>query len=601
MTARTTRKQVVRSPRRSQLLTRLPTRPASGRTLGAVKRRLGTPIQVVVAIIVVWLVLRPLVYVVWGAFRSASPGTPGATYSLDPVAATYGELLTGGRFTAAVVTTLSLSSVVAICALALGALIAWLLVRTDVPGKPYIRYGTLIPIFYSSLVGIIGWEFLLADRSGLINVAWADLTGATTALLSIYSFAGVAFVMTLHYTPYVLLVLLGPMTRMGGAFEEAAAMSGASRWTTLRTVTLPMLTPAVGAAGLFVFVLASEMFSVPVVLGGRSGMQTLSIWIYSNVRGLDRDLPSAAAAGVLLLVVAAIMLFAYRRLLGRTGRYVAVGGKAEPAQPIPLGRLRFPISAACAVFVTMTTVLPLAAVIVRSLVDLRGLGLVRSNLGLQAYRHLLSDPALTEAVTNTLILSGGGASIALAIGMLVGVWKVRWSNWSVAIADFGLTLPVAIPGILAGLGFLWAYVASPLYLTLSLLMIVVVARFVGISVQSTSSGLLQIDRSLEEAGAMSGASRASVTGTITLPLMRPVLLSVWLLMALSIARELSASVLLYGIGSRTLPILTWIEMTNGFFGEAAAVSIIQVGLLTIVILAWRLVGRGDVGSVVSRA
>ena len=555
--------------------------------------RVATPLQAVLLALVVYLSLWPLLMVVWGAFRSASPGTPGATFSSDALLHTYGELLSGGPFADAVFTSLVLAGTVALLCIVLGGLLTWLVTRTDLPGRTVFRMLLLVPIFYSTLIGIIGWEILFSDRSGVANRLWMDLTGATQPLFNIYSFAGLILVMVLHYVPYVLLITAGPMQALDSAFEQAAEISGASKWQALLQITLPLLMPAMVAAGMFIFILAIEDFSMPHILGRRIGLSTISNFIYINVRGVYPNLPLAAAAGTLLLLIVVAALTLYRRMLRRSGRYVTVGGQGAKSELVPLGRARWPVFAVVAVFIFVTTVLPLLAVVYRSLIVFRTARINLNALGVGLYRDLFANPVFSESLLNSMIVAVLGALVCVMVGFVISIQKQREDTVAIGLINYAASVPIAIPGILLGLGFLWAFVSSPLYLTLGLIFIAVTMRYLGLNIQSIDAGLVQLHRSLDEAACVAGASVGTAVRTVTLPLLKPVLFSIWLLTFLTIIRELSMSVLLYGPGSQTIPVMTWSFVTDGDFGSAAALSIVQVGLIGLVILIWRFLTGGS--------
>jgi len=575
MTARTSRKF---------LSSLLPGRSATG--------RLATPLQGVMLLVLIYLSLWPLVMVIWGSVRSDSPGTPGATFSLDALAHTYGELVAGGPFADAVLTSLALASTVAVLCIVLGGMLTWLVTRTDLPWRNTYRVLMLVPIFYSTLIGIIGWEILFSDRSGVANRLWMDFTGGSAPLFNIYSFWGVILVMVLHYVPYVLLITSGPMMALDSAFEQAAEISGASKWQSILHITLPLLMPAMVAAGMFIFILAIEDFSMPHILGRRVGLNTISNFIYINVRGVYPNLPLAAAAGSLLLLIVVVALMLYRRLLGRSGRYVTVGGQGSKAELIPLGMWRWPAFTLVGVFIFLTTVLPLLAVVYRSLIVFRTARINLNALGVGLYRDLFANPVFSQSLVNSLLVSLIGALACVCLGFWISIQKKHQPTAAMTVINYVASVPIAIPGILLGLGFLWVFVTSPLYLTLGLIFIAVTMRYLGLNIQTIDAGLVQLHRSLDEAACVAGASQGTAVRTVTLPLLRPVLFSIWLLTFLTIIRELSMSVLLYGPGSQTLPVLTWSFVTDGDFGSAAAVSIVQVVLIGLVIAIWRIFTGG---------
>lgn len=561
--------------------------------------RLGSPLELIFFLVVIWLALRPLGLIFWSAVRSGSPGSPRAAFSFDGLVETYGSLVTGGRFLRVTLISLALALTVTVIALVVGGAVTWLATRTDMPGRNVLMSLLLVPIFFSSLLGIIGWEFLFARRSGLLNVAWTDLTGGP--LFDIYSYSGIVFVMAGHLIPYAILILYGPMRNADTTLEEAAEVAGSSRWQVFRTVSIPLLTPAFAAASLFIFVLSLEIFTIPHILGGQQRVETLASYIYLNTKGFSPNYSNAAAGGTVLLAIALIALYLHNRVRRRTGRYVTIGARGSATSTIRMrGRWRWLATGSTALVVLVVSVLPLVAVAVRSLMSVRATGFDLGSLGFDGYREIFDSGQLGEALGNSAVVAIGGALVIVAFSLAVGVRSMRRRSYAITGIDYGLSLPVAVPGVLFGLGCLLAYVTTPIYATVYMLLVALAIKFFGIGVQSVSASLSQLDPALREAGSVSGATTLTATRTITVPLLLPALASVWLLLFLAIVREVSASAMLYIEGTRTLPLLTWDFMTDGYFGVGAAVSVVQVVFIAVVIVMWRITTRGDIRSAVTR-
>lgn len=542
-------------------------------------------------VVVFWICLGPLLSLIYGAIRTGTPGEPGSTFTAEHVRTIYLGLFQSGPWQHAVADSFMLAVSVSIIAVAVGTLLAWLVVRTDLPHKRAFEIVLILPLFYSSLIELIGWTMLASPRSGYINVLWRLMTGTDSTAVDIYTLTGIIFVMSTQFIPYVILISIGQMRSMDGVFEEAAAVAGARLWIIMRTVTLPILLPGIAAAGMYVFVLSMEVFTVPGLLGTRINLDTVAYNLYENVVGFSAKLPLAAAGGTFMLLIAAIALLIYRSLTSMGQRYVTVGGRGFKSGPIALGKYRAPVLALCCLFVLITTILPFVAVVLRSLMKVRGDTL--GALSLDNFSDLLSAPYFMPAVTNSLLLSFAAATVCTILGIGLAVWKVRNPDPVVKVCDYLISIPIALPGIILGIGLLWSYVATPLYMTLGILLLVMVTRFTGLGSQVASSGLMQIDRSLEEAASISGASALRARLSITIPILKPVIASMWLLVFLMTARELSASVMLYGIGSETLPILTWKYLADGLYGTSSALAVVQVLGITVVVVLFRLMVGTD--------
>lgn len=563
--------------------------------------RFGTGPQIAMGLLLLPLVAAPLALILWGAFRSGSPLDPASAYTLEAIRRTYGSLVSGGPFRQAALESFRLAAcIVAICVPA-GVAVSLLLCRTDLPGCNLFKVLLLLPLFFSPLMDIIGWEFLLADRSGLINVAWRDFTGSAQPLFSIYSYAGVVMVMSLHVLPYVLLFLMGPMQSLDVSMEEAAEVAGAGRWQTALLVTLPLLAPAIAACALFIFIIGLEMFTVPFILGSRMRMDTLAIWIYEYTHGYEPNLALAAAGGSLLLIVCVVTLHAYRRMIAKgQSRYVTVAGKGFRNRLLHLGSLRWVLGALTAAVILCITIVPMSAVLLRSFLSVRTTTFSVADFNLRQYMRLSADAQLSGALGNSLLLAVTGAILCVALGTLIGLWNARQRTPVTTASDYLLMTAFGLPGILLGLGFLWTFVSTPIYLTLWILLVAVVARYSGLAVQGTKAALLQTDAYLEEAAEVSGASRSFARWRISLPLIRGTLTSTWLMIFLILFRELSMTVLLYGPETKTLTILAWNYTTDGDFGLAAALSMFQFLVCLAVVALWKLLGGGSLGRLAAK-
>lgn len=538
---------------------------------------------------VFWLVFGPLGSLFYGAVRTGTPGAPDTTFTIANLAAVYVGIVSGGPWQTALLNSLLIAGSVSVVAVALGAHLAWLVARTDIPGRRFIEIALIAPLFYSTLVSLIGWIMLAAPRSGYINQFWRYLTGSEGTLVNVNSFAGIVFVMAIQFIPYVMLMSIGLMRSMDRVLEEAAAVSGASLWTSLRTVTLPILMPGIAAAGLYVFVLALEVFSVPGILGSNIRLNTLAYSLYQYVTGFSADLPLAAAGSTLLLGLTGLALLLYRHFTRVASRYVTVTGSGyQPSAGVRLGIYRYPAMLLCILFVLITSVLPLLAVVVRSLMRVRVMDFDFRAIGLGNFRELFATGYFVEGLKNSILLSVSAATICMILGLILGFWKVRRPGWVITLCDYLVSIPIALPGIILGVGLLWTYVFTPLYLTLWLLLLAMVTRYTGMGMQMVGTGLMQVHRSLEEVAAVSGASTTQTVRTVSLPLLKPVLASLWLLVFLLTARELSASIMLYGIGTATLPILTWQYLSDGLYGTASALAVVQVVAISAIVAAFRL-------------
>jgi iron(III) transport system permease protein len=544
---------------------------------------------------VAYLVLLPIGSLLFGAIQTDVPGSPDAEFTAQWFIESYWGALTGGPMQHVLWNSIAVAVPSTILATGLGTVLAWLLTRTNMRARRFFEYGLMVPMFYSPLVGIIGWTILGAPGAGWVNHFWQWLTGSSGDLVNIYSSGGIVFALTLFYLPYGIMMNTAAFRSMDATQEEAAAVSGAGRWRVLRTVTLPLLRPSIFASAIFIFIFCLEQFSIPGALGSQSQYETLAYSIYLNVTKYPTNLGLAAAQGTLLLVLTLITLGFYRRMLKKAARFVTVGGKGQKASTIRLGRWRWAAAVGCALVFVVGTFLPLATILLRALMATREIGIDWAGLSMGGFADLLAAPDFAESLWNSVVLSVGAAVVAVIIGLVIAVSTVRTRpHPGTTIADYLISMPVALPGTVFGIGLVWAYIGSPLYQTVALMLLAFVTRYTIFSVRMLTAGLVQIDPALQEAAMVAGARKSKAATLIELPLLKGAMASAWLLIFLSVMRELATAIMVYGVGSRTLSILTWNYMEDGFFGVASALAVAQVVIVGAIVGVIMLLFRGRI-------
>lgn len=493
-------------------------------------------------------------------------------------AANFTRLFSEPRFYTAVENTAICGLGATFFSVVLGIGLAWIVGRTDVPGRRWFETFNLIPFFMSPYVGAIGWIFLIAPYSGLLQTALQDTLGVSAEAVNIYSLGGVIWVLSLFYTPYVYLLVISPLRHMDGALEDAARVHGASLWTTVRLVTLPLLQPAILSAALIVFITSTGLFDVPLALTATKGIRTVPTEIYALV-SYPSDLGRASAYGVVIVVVTVALTLLQRQYLSRR-RYDIVSGKGYRARRLQLTRFGRVAAVAleCAYLVT-SVVMPVVALIA---VALSPLWTGRFHAGaatLANFKYVLFDYALTrQALFNSLLLAVVGASIGVLLSTLQSYFLERSrSKWRGA-ADAFLALPLGLPGIVLSLFFLVLAIRTPLYGTLSIMLIAYVARFLPFSTRTISAMLAGLHPELEESARTSGADWLQTLRWILLPLLRPALFAAWIMLSIIFIRELGASILLYVSGTETISV-AMVLLSENSAGYVASLAIVQLLLL----------------------
>jgi len=460
----------------------------------------------------------------------------------------------------------------------LGFSLAWVVSRTDMPGRRWFEVFNLVPFFLSPYVGAISWVYLAAPHSGILSKLLADTFGLPPDFIPIYGIAGATWVLSLFYTPYVYLFVISPMRQMDPALEDAARVHGAGFWTTLRLITVPLLFPALLSAALIVFVTSAGLFDVPLALASPRGIRTMPTEIFQLVQ-YPSDLGRAAAFGVMVMVVTIMFTVLQRRYIDRR-RFETVTGKGYRPRTVALrsgGRVAALVLEL--IYVGCGVVLPVIALLMVSFSSIWTGTLSYATLTLRNFEYVIFNYALTQqAILNSLFLAVTGATLGVAMSVLQAYYVNRGARKRRALVDAVLSLPLGIPGIILGLGFLILAIRTPLYSTLTIILIAYIARFFPFATRTVSSMLLAINPELEQSARASGASWLQTMRYVLMPLLMPAIIAAWLMLFVIFIRELGATILLYAQGTETISVAL-VVLSERSFGYVAALAVIQLVLL----------------------
>jgi iron(III) transport system permease protein len=487
--------------------------------------------------------------------------------------------------------TVALGTVRTAISLAIGIGIAWLIARSDMPGRTLVELLCWIGFFLPTLPLTFGWILLLDPQYGLINTTLDKLPFVEGSVFNIYSFWGIIWVHVASSSVCLKVVLLTPAFRnVGAAVEEAARVCGATQLSTMIRVTIPLLAPAVLAVAILTFVRSLEAFEVELLLGRPAGISVYSTRIYDLVRDEPPLYGQATALGfVFLLVMVALAIFYQWYLKGRA--FTTVTGHGYSARPIRLGRWRWPATAACLGFFTIGLGAPLLFLVLGSFMRRYGFFEIANPYTLTHWQRMLSDPVFLSSVKNSLIIATGVAVAGILIYSMCAYAIVRGKSALLRLSDVLLWVPWAVPGILMSLGLLWLFLATPLrYVLYGSLMGIIVAMVIKdspLSAQVFKSSFHQLGDELEESARVCGASWLHTYRRVLLPLIAPMAITVGILNFLSAIRDISTSVLLYSAQSRPLAILMLEYSFAGQMERSLAIGV----LITVFVLAVTLIAR----------
>ncbi|MGZ5584776.1 MAG: ABC transporter permease, partial [Usitatibacter sp.] len=542
-------------------------------TLAAVPR--GLTILVTAA-----AVLAPLSLILYQSFLTAPFFDARKTAGFGA----YAFVFSDGDFWRALKNSVLIASGMTLIAVPLGALLAFVMERTDLPGKRWFEPLILVPSFVSPMVLSFGFV-VAAGPVGFYTVWSQELFGV--APWGLYSIAAMTVIAGLTHVPNVYVYASAALKSLGSDVEEAARSAGASPFRVAVSVSLPLIMPSMLFAAVLVFFLGFELFGLPLVLGDPEGHLVLSTYLYKLTNKLGT--PSyhlMAAVAICIVAITFPLVLLQRKLLQGARKYATIKGKAGRMKELPLGRWTGAAVALLSIYLFVTVIVPVSGITLRAFVTNWGFGV---NLGevltLDSFRAVFDETTHTRAIWNTILIGTVGGALTVACYTAIGfATHRRDDSWS-RFVDYLVLVRRAIPGLLAGLAFLWVFLfvpfLQPLRTTIFSMWIAYTVVWLAYGMRLISSSLMQVAPELEEAARSVGASRGTVSRAITLPLIRPGLVGSWLLVFMIFEREYSTGVYLLAPGTEVIGAQLVSLWQGGAIDIVAALSLINIVLVGI--------------------
>jgi iron(III) transport system permease protein len=527
------------------------------------------PVWVAAALALVFLMVLPLGWLVWISLSGGS----------GPTLAHYREVFTDPALQRALWNTIVLAVWVGLASIAIGAPLAWLTARTDLPGRALIRALVMASFVTPPFLGAFAWVMLAGPNAGLLNKIWRDLTGADEPLLNVFSMSGLVFVVTLYTFPYVYIMIANSLALIASDLEEAAAILGAGRLGVALTVTLPMAAPALVSGFILAALQALALFGSPAILALPAGFHTVTTQIWTFFHFPPRT-EMAAAFSIPLLLATALLLLMQKRLLGRRG-YASVGGKGGQRRTIALGAWRWPALAACLLVMACAIFLPYGVLARAALSRAWAQPLTWDNLTLANFTFTFFEYGATRAaIVNTLELGVLTACVGAGLAALLAYIANRRLIVGHEVVAFLAMAPVVIPGVVLAVALFVAYTRPPfvLYGTLTILFVAYLTKEMPVGYAQSDSTFRAIPADLEDAGRILGAGRLRILRDVTAPLARSGIIAAWCFIFIGVIRELSASILLFTPDTRVMSVVIFDLKEEGQFGAIAVLGLVMLGL-----------------------
>ena len=475
-----------------------------------------------------------------------------------------------------------------------GTFFAWLVTRTDLPHKTFMKGMFLVPFMLPSFIGALAWKMLLSPNAGFINQFFIDHFGFSGPIFNIYTYYGISGVEIMYLFPFVFIQVCGALERMDPTLEESARISGAGLFTITRKITIPLVLPSILSGALLIMLYSMAHFGTVAVLGIENGIYNIPTLIYERIHqsgGSFDAIRTGTVLATVLVVTAAFIIWLQRKILG-SGHYQIIGGKSFRPMELKLRGLRYPLLIFCLAYIAFTILLPTAVIFLVGSLKTYGLSFALSNLSLDNYKFILFDYKVTrDAIFNSVTLGFTAAVITMFAGVMISYVIVKMKVRGKGILEFLGMLPFSVPGSVIALGVILAWSGQfgiNLYNTVWIILVAYIARYMAFSLKANSAALEQVHDSLVEASRACGATMWQSLRDVVLPLVRPGMFAAFFLIFLPSLRELTVSIMLYAPTTRTIGVAIYTLNEDGETVMSAALAGIA---LIIIIIGQTIINR----------
>jgi iron(III) transport system permease protein len=556
-------------------------------------------LTIVIVFVLLWIIGIPLLTAIGFSFRTGTPAAPGS-YTLQNYSDAYANPLTPP----ALKNTAIVGIAVSVISVSLATLFAWLVERTDMPGRNFAWVVMLLPIAMPGMLSCMGWVLLLSQKIGLVNIAIRDVLSVFGIHLSsgpfnVYSIYGIIFVEVMRSTATLFLLLVAALRLMDPSLEEAASVSGVRTWATFRTITLKLMTPALLAAFMYGLIGNMEDLEVPLMIGLPGNVFVLPTLIYFTSQNNDWGL-SAAYTTMFLAVTICMVLIYYKVVIKRASNFAVITGKSYRPRRLSLGKMRWPAFGAFFAFFLVTVVLPIGVLIWASLLKVYEVPSKDSlhKLTLSNYADLKNTPNITHTVWNTLTLAGETATVTMILAFFAG-WLIVRQRIKGGLGLDALTfMPHAIPSVAVAVALVAFYLnpamrGAHIYGTVTIMVLALTTRFITFASRTANSAMTQLGNELEEAAHVSGVGRLRTTFRITFRLLSPAFIAGFIWIAANSIRNLTIPLMLSTSENGTIATNLYFEwQRRADFSGAATLGVAMVAVLALLAIAARRVIAG---------
>lgn len=471
---------------------------------------------------------------------------------------------------------------------------AWVVTRTDTPLKGFIEIALWLGFFLPLLPMTMGWILLLDPHYGLINKFLMRVFALSEAPFNIYSYGGIVWCHLAFSTSVRFLLMTPAFAAMDAALEEAGQVCGSNKAGVLMRVTIPVLAPAVLASTALGFIRSLESLEIEMVLGLPAGIYVVSTKIWDFIHWEPPLYDRATALCSIFLLLIFLLVWLHKRFL-RGREFTTISGRSHMVESFALGRWRWATCALSLLFIAVMIILPLVTLIMGTFMEFFGHFQLEKTWTIRHWTGVFTDLVFLRSLKNTLLLGLGAAIVGTLVYALISYLIVRTRLPGRGLIDVLSWLPWAMPGVLISLALLWAVLGSGdavklLYGTVFLLGLAIVIKEMPLGTQIIKAAVQQVGPELEEASAATGANWSDYFRRILLPLLKPTLISVAIIVFISAARDIPTVIFLSTHGTRTLSLLMLDHIADANQEKAAVLGVFIVLLIFALLLIGRLLG-----------
>ena len=537
---------------------------------------------IVILIVVAFLVIFEVIPLSYLLIRSLFPK---GSFSLE----SFKRVYTYDLNWTALINTLVISGLTTLFGVILAFPLAFLVGRTDMYGKKFFRTLFVTTYMVPPYVGAMAWLRLLNPNAGVFNKFLMQMFNLPKAPFNIYTVGGIVWVLTCFYYPYAFITISRAMEKMDPSLEEASKISGASPLKTLMTITIPMMTPSIIAAGLLVFVASASAFGIPSIIGAPGQIYTVTTRIIDFVHiGSDEGLNDAMVLAVFLMVIANIVLYITTFVIGKR-QYITMSGKSTRPNIVELGKWRMPITVIISIFSFFVVILPFVTVALTSFTVNMGKPISLSNMSMSAWNKVFSRASILSSTKNSIIAGLAAAFFGIMISCIMAYLLQRTNVKGKRIPDFLITLGSGTPSVTIALALIISMSGKfkiNIYNTLTIMIIAYMIKYMLMGMRTVVSAMSQVHPSLEEAAQISGANWLCMLKDVTLPLIGASIVAGFFLIFMPSFYELTMSTLLYSSNTKTIGYELYIYQT--YHSQQVASALATAILLFVIIVNYLL-------------